>query len=224
MMKVFTYHNIDKAPKEAKLKTLYLSPSKFSRQLSFLKFFGYKTPSLNDVRFTDKEVILTFDDGYQDFLDKAFPVLDRYGFKAVVFIVADLVGSYNVWDWQKLNIKKMLMNWEDIAFILKRGVEIGSHTLTHPFLTQLDPREAWREIEFSKKKIEDRLGVEVTSFCYPYGDYNTAIRDMVEKAGYKYAFTTKTGSFDLNSDKYQIKRITVFGNMTLIKFGMNLWR
>lgn len=223
MMKVLTYHNIDIPPKEAKLKTLYVKPSKFKRQLFLLKRFGYNTPPLNHITFNKKDILLTFDDGYKDFSENALPIIKNFGFRAVVFVVADLVGSYNQWDWQKLNIKKQLMDWKDIDYILKQGVEIGSHTLTHPFLTKISPQEAYREIEFSKKKLEDKLGVEISSFCYPYGDYNTTIRDMVEKAGYRYAFTTKNGSFNKEDDPYQIKRATVFGNMTLFEFGLKIW-
>lgn len=222
-MKVLTYHNIDTPPQQAKLKTLYVKPSKFKRQLSFLKKFGYTTPDLDKITFNKKEVILTFDDGYKDFLENALPVIKQSGFKAVVFVVADLAGTYNQWDWQKLNIKKPLMDWQDIEYILKQGVEIGSHTLTHPFLTKIDPKDAQREVEFSKKKLEDRLSVEIKSFCYPYGDYNQQIRDMVEKAGYRYAFTTKHGSFNRQDDPFQIKRLTVFGNMTLLEFGLKIW-
>lgn len=222
-MKVLTYHNIDTPPKHAKLKTLYLKPSKFNRQLSFLRRFGYITPSLDNITFDRKEVILTFDDGYKDFLENALPIIRQFSFRAVVFVVADLVGSYNQWDWQKLNIKKPLIDWQDIDYIIKQGIEIGSHTLTHPFLTKIDPKDARREIEFSKKKLEDKIGVEIKSFCYPYGDYNQTVRDMVEKAGYKYAFTTKHGKFKKEDDPYQINRITIFGNITLLEFGLKVW-
>lgn len=222
-MKVLTYHNIDTPPRDAKLKTLYVKPSKFKRQLSFLKKFGYTTPDLDNITFEKREVLLTFDDGYKDFLENALPVIKQFGFRAVVFVVVDLAGTYNQWDWQKLNIKKPLMDWQDIEYILKQGVEIGSHTLTHPFLTKIDLKDAQREIEFSKKKLEDRLGVEIRSFCYPYGDYNQTVRDMVEKAGYRYAFTTKHGSFKIGDDPLQVNRLTIFGNMTLLEFGLRVW-
>ncbi|MEJ5173103.1 MAG: polysaccharide deacetylase family protein [Hydrogenothermaceae bacterium] len=217
-MKVLTYHNIDTPPKEAKLKTLYVKPSKFDRQLKILKMLNYETPSLTDIKFTKKEIIITFDDGYKDFIEKALPIIKKHNFKAIVFIVTDLVGSYNRWDWEKLNVKKPLMDWKDIEYIQREGIEIGSHTLTHPFLTKIDIKEAKKEIEKSKKILEDKLGIEITSFCYPYGDYNEKIRDLVEEAGYRYGFTTKDGSFEVSDDPFQIKRITVFGNLILPQF------
>ncbi|MEZ0322872.1 MAG: polysaccharide deacetylase family protein [Hydrogenothermaceae bacterium] len=217
-MKVLTYHNIGNPPKEAKLKTLYVKSSKFDRQLKALKMLNYKTPSLNSINFTEKEIVITFDDGYKDFMENALPILKKYNFKAVVFIVVNLVGSYNKWDWEKLNVKKYLMDWKDIEYIHKEGIEIGSHTLTHPFLTKIDRKEAKKEIESSKKILEDRLGVEIKSFCYPYGDYNREIRDLVEESGYRFAFTTESGSFEKKDDPFQIKRITVFGDMILPQF------
>lgn len=218
-MKVLTYHNIDTPPKEAKLKTLYLKPKKFQRQLWLLQRLGFSSPPAGKFNLSEKEVLLTFDDGYKDFIENALPVVKKYRFRAIVFIVADLVGEYNKWDWKKLNVKKYLMDWKDIEHIMKEGIEIGSHTLTHPFLTQLDPKEAIKEIEYSKKKLEDRLGIEIKSFCYPYGDYNEQIRDVVESVGYKNAFTTKEGSFEAEDDPFQIRRLTIFGNMDLFRFG-----
>lgn len=206
ILKVLTYHNVDTPPKQAKFKTLYVKPSKFERQMGTLK-------TLNKT-----DTLITFDDGYKDFLENAFPVIKKYNLKATVFIVTDLVGSFNVWDYQKLNIKKYLMDWKDIEYISKGGVEIGSHTLTHPFLTKIDKKQAKREIEHSKKKIEDKIGMEVKSFCYPYGDYDQDIKSLVIEAGYSYGFTTVDGSSNFEEDRFEIKRITVFGNMLLPKF------
>ncbi len=222
-MKVLTYHNIADPPKEAKLKTLYVSQRKFEKQLWLLKTLGYMSFTTGGIDFSKRSVILTFDDGYADFVEKALPLLERYGFKALVFVVADRVGQYNTWDAHKLRVKKPLMDWKDLEYIVKKGIEIGSHTLTHPFLTQIDPKEAQREIEGSKKKLEDRLGIPVKAFCYPYGDYNSHIKEMVAKAGYKYAFTTKSGKFEKGDDPLEIKRITVFGHIILPGFLLRLW-
>lgn len=220
-MKVLTYHNIEKPPEEAKLKTLYVKPSKFERQLKALKWLGFKTSLIPDSR-NDNNVLLTFDDGYKDFVENALPLLKKHNFTAVVFVVAGLVGTFNVWDHEKLRVKKPLMDWKDLEYIIKEGIKVGSHTLTHPYLTGLDLREAKREIEASKKMLEDKLGIEVDCFCYPYGNYNEKIKELVKEAGYKYAFSTKTGTFKQGDDPYEIHRITVFGNMPLPVFMLKL--
>lgn len=220
-MKVLTYHNIEKPPEGAKLKTLYVKPSKFERQLKALRWLGFKTSLTPDSK-NDKEVLLTFDDGYKDFIENALPLLEKYNFTAVVFVVAGLVGTFNVWDHEKLRVKKTLMDWKDLEYIVKRGIKLGSHTLTHPYLTKLDLKEAKKEIEGSKKILEDKLGVEIDYFCYPYGDYNKQVKELVKEAGYKYAFSTKLGTFKENNDPYEIPRITVFGNIILPKFILQL--
>jgi Predicted xylanase/chitin deacetylase len=112
------------------------------------------------------------------------------------------------------------MNWEELSFLVKEGVEIGSHTLTHPFLTKIPPAEARREIEDSKKLLEDKLGVEVKGFCYPYGDHNREVVEMVKKAGYQYAFTTLKGTYAQSPSKWEIRRIYASGYWTTLRF---LW-
>lgn len=220
-MKVLTYHNIDYPPQEAKLKSLYVNTEKFENQIKLLKMLNINTVLPDSIGNDKKSVILTFDDGYRDFIKNAYPILKKYNSKAIIFVVAGLLDKYNIWDWQKLNVKKPLMDWEEIRFLINEGFEIGSHTITHPFLTKIPEKTAKAEIEDSKKMLEDKLGVEIKTFCYPYGDYNEKIKDMVINAGYKMAFSTKEGKYEESKDIFEIKRITVFGHWFLPQF---LWK
>lgn len=221
-MKIFMYHNIDIPPKEAKLKSLYVKPNKFETQLKVLKKLGYNFVKTEDLENNPKKsILLTFDDGYKDFYDNAFPIIKKYNANAIVFITAGLVGTFNQWDYEKLNVRKKLMNWEEIKRVYKEGIEIGSHTLTHPFLTKIPKEKAKKEIQDSKKMLEDMLSTEITCFCYPYGDYNETIRDLVVEAGYKYAFTTKEGSLEQSDNIYEIKRVPISGFYSLPKV---LWK
>ncbi len=220
-MKVLTYHNVDFPPEDAKLKTLYVNPTKFERQVKYLKKFGVKTTLSDNINKEKNSVILTFDDGYRDFVKNAYPILKKYDTKAIIFVVAGLTDKFNIWDWEKIKVKKPLMDWEEIKFLVKEGFEIGSHTITHPFLTKIPEKTAKSEIEDSKKMLEDKLGIQINTFCYPYGDYNEKIKDMVINAGYKMAFTTQNGTFEESKDMYEIKRITVFGHWFLPQF---LWK
>ena len=90
---------------------------------------------------------------------------------------------------------------------LAAGHEIGSHTLTHPFLTRISPQRAREEISASKKKLEDRFGRPVRHFCYPYGDWNPAVRDLVMAAGYETACTTEFGVNTGATPPFELKRI-----------------
>jgi len=91
---------------------------------------------------------------------------------------------------------------------LAAGDDIGSHTLTHPFLTRLAPREAREEIFASKKRLEDLFGRAIEHFCYPYGDWNAAVRDWVIEGGYRTACTTEFGVNTPETSAFALKRIT----------------
>lgn len=211
--KVLMYHNVDFPPSSAKLKSLYITPPQFKRQLLFLRLAGYRSAFLDSL--PERSVILTFDDAYKDFLDNALPLLEEFGFKAYVFVPAAMVGKYNEWDWRKLNVKKELMSWEDLRFIVSKGHRVGSHSLSHPDLTKLQEKDLWREVHHSKLLLEDKLGVSVDTFCYPYGRYDGAVIEMVRRAGYRFAFTTEEKKFSLE-DPYRIGRIGVFGNKLFV--------
>jgi len=216
------YHNIDIPPKEAKLKSLYVKPNKFETQLKILKKLGYNFIKTKELENNPKKsILLTFDDGFKDFYDNAFPIIKKYDANAIVFVPAGLVGSFNQWDYEKLNVRKKLMNWEEIKRVYKEGIEIGSHALTHPFLTKIPKEKVKTEIQDSKKMLEDILSTEITCFCYPYGDYNKTIRDLVIEAGYKYAFTTKRGSLEQSDNFHEIKRVSISGFYSLPKV---LWK
>ena len=100
------------------------------------------------------------------------------------------------------------MDAAQVSEWLAAGHEIGSHTLKHPWLTRLPAREAREEIVASKKKLEDLFGLTVEHFCYPYGDWNETVRDMVIEAGYQSACTTEFGINTPNTSPFAFKRIT----------------
>jgi peptidoglycan/xylan/chitin deacetylase (PgdA/CDA1 family) len=209
-VKALMYHSVQKPPKGAKLKSLFIKPSEFKKQLNVLKFLGFSFTTLDKLK--EKSIILTFDDAFKNFIEYALPVLEKFKLPAYVFVPAGLVGTYNKWDFEKINVKLPLMDWKDLELIQKKGIKIGSHALTHPFLTKINETEAKKEIEFSKKILEDKLGIEIDTFCYPYGDYNEKIVQIVKESGYKYAFTTKEGKFNGLENPYEINRIFVEGN------------
>jgi len=106
---------------------------------------------------------------------------------------------------------------------LKRAVdlgvhEVGSHTLTHPHLTEISPEQAEREIILSKTMIEDALGETIHSFAYPYGDENDIIRQLVAKAGYKFAVTTQKGRARGSENDYELPRHSIRRNDTILHF------
>jgi peptidoglycan/xylan/chitin deacetylase (PgdA/CDA1 family) len=92
------------------------------------------------------------------------------------------------------------------------GHAIGAHTRTHPALTKIPADRAREEISGSKKILEDRFGVEVKHFCYPYGKVSPAVRDMVAEAGYETAVTTEPGVWTEETDPWLIPRLSARGH------------
>jgi peptidoglycan/xylan/chitin deacetylase (PgdA/CDA1 family) len=142
--------------------------------------------------FWQKTFILTFDDGYEDFLITALPILHHYHFSATVFIVTDLVGGKSNWEGESGN---SLLSWEQIKMIQKAGVTIGSHTCSHPRLPYLSEQQIWHELTDSKKCLEDRLSQEILVLAYPHGESNLKIQQLTEAAGYKLACGLMGGKY-----------------------------
>jgi len=218
-------HSISTA-RERYLKTYCLSPRRFSQFMEWVKKAGY-TPALptewESLTASRRRVILTFDDAYDDFLRDAFPVLQRFGFTATVFVVVDRIGKTNDWDQSKGYPTRRLLSLEQIRELHRHGIHFGSHTLTHAWLTRLPDRDLEREVRDSKSRLEDLLGAEVPCFSYPYGAVDMRVRAAVARAGYKVAVSTREG---LNGweDRLCLKRVNVCDTDTMLEFRLKLAR
>jgi len=209
---ILTSHHVGPRRHGARLKGLYVSPKLFGRQMTELKAAGFSTASFSDAAGgganPQRHVFLTFDDGFRDVFAHALPVLRALGFRAVLFLVSDLIGKTNEWQQRSGDIIEPLMDEARVREWIAAGQEIGAHTCTHPHLTQLTAGRAWEEIAASKKKLEDLFGVPVEHFCYPYGDWNEVVRDLVKAAGYRTACTTNTGVNADNVSPFELMRFT----------------
>lgn len=196
---ILTYHSIGNAPQGATHPGLYLALDKFRAQLALLARRGYRGVSMDEgLPFLRGEregrvAILTFDDGYLDNLELALPVLREHGFSATCYLVAERIGEFNAWDSEEVRARKPLMDLPDIREWLAGGMKIGSHSLTHPHLTQIDAARMQREIAGSRTFLEDRLGVAVEHLCFPYGDYDAGCVAAAASAGYATAVTIERG-------------------------------
>jgi len=205
------YHKLGPRPRGVRLKGLYVSCSLFERQLAELRAAGFTSPADGPRPLAEgnpgRSIALTFDDGFVNVFRHGLEPLARYGFRAVIFLVADLIGRGNDWEVLEGEAPQPLMDDAQIKEWLAAGHEIGSHTLTHPFLTRLSPDQAREEVSASKKRLEDRFGRPIRQFCYPYGDWNQAVRDLVMEAGYETACTTEFGVNTRTTPPFELKRV-----------------
>jgi len=209
---VLTYHKLGPRPAGARIKGLYVSAALFERQLAEFRRAGFNTAAFglppDPEGNADKRIALTFDDGFASVLRHGLNPLSRHGFRALQFLVADLIGRSNEWDAPQGEAQEPLMDDAQVKDWLATGHEIGSHSVTHPFLTRISREQAREEIFSSKKKLEDRFNAPVRHFCYPYGDWNPAVRDLVIEAGYETACTTEFGVNTALTPPFELKRIT----------------
>ena len=135
---------------------------------------------------------ITFDDGYEDFLRAALPTLERLGVSATVFVVAGMLGKENTWEHRggpRLPLR--LLDANGVREISERGIEVGSHTVTHPRLPGLDPEALVHEVSDSRQVLGEIVGAPVEGFCYPYGKLDGPAIRAARSAGYLYAVGTK---------------------------------
>jgi peptidoglycan/xylan/chitin deacetylase (PgdA/CDA1 family) len=215
-LRVLSYHNVDDVPAaNTKMAGLYVSQAEFARHMWTLRKFGIRgvtlTEGVNRLQAGNlgKFVSITFDDGYRDNLRYALPVLQECRFGATCYIVSERLGSYNEWDAEFLGVQKPLMSAVEIQSWLAGGMEIGSHTRSHPSLDLLPETEAIDQLVGSREALAKLSGHPITHFCYPYGKYNDQTPLLVKRAGYSTAATTHPGCLGFGDDRYRIPRISL---------------
>ena len=230
-MPVIMYHRFIEHDSEKGVHGTWLPITMFEKHLRLMKWLGYETLTFADLddkgfihrlQYGKKYLMITADDGYQDNLTRMLPLLEKYGYKAVVYVVTG--EGYNRWDVEHAanpDTRVSLMNGEQIKALVASGhVEIGGHTLTHPLLSQLSLEQQAHEIQENKRQLEALLGHPLMSFAYPYGDMNDSAKEQAKNAGYRFAVATNSGPKAMHQDPFQIRRIAIFPRTDV--FG--LWR
>lgn len=224
---LLTYHRIVQNKQDRGSVPIWVTTAQFEEHLQILKREGFTTLTMSDLaamptlaeRFRPdwKPILLTFDDGYEDNYTLLFPLLQRYGFTATIFLVAGM--THNLWDKDLLNfVAAPLLTTAQILEMQRFGIDFGSHSMTHPRLGEIPFHKAAEEITRSKQVLEERLGRDMNSFCYPYGSLNADVKRLVGEAGYHFGVASDSGSLFLHDDVLEVRRIGVFPNTTAARF------
>lgn len=221
---ILMYHRV--APTGSASTARYrITPEQFEEQLCYLRNEGYYSINLEDWYFAmgrkmplpGKAVILTFDDGYLDFKTYAWQLLKQYGFLATVFLVTDNVGKSNSWD-SAYGEELPLLGWEDIRQLQNEGVEFGSHTARHPYLTSLSSAEIVREGSRSRLTLGQELGRAIKTFAYPYGDVDEVVQHLIGACGYTFGLSCNHDLCSFYDNLLLLPRIEVMGSDSIQNF------
>jgi peptidoglycan/xylan/chitin deacetylase (PgdA/CDA1 family) len=165
---------------------------------------------------------LTFDDGYEDLLQTALPVLEKFGFSATVFVVGSMPTEI---DWghmhgpNHLMPRLRLLGTEGIRELVARGMEVGAHSMAHTKLSGLEPELLKEEVSGSRRVLSELLGEAVEGFCYPYGSVDSAAIQAVRRAGYTYACAINQRA---ERNVYDLPRIPLAERDNLPRFAAKL--
>jgi peptidoglycan/xylan/chitin deacetylase (PgdA/CDA1 family) len=221
--RIVYYHRIDD-----EMHRSCVTPRAFREQMRSLREAGYRVVPLAELgrwlarqeEIAPRTVAISFDDGFADNYEHAFPVLAELDVPATVFVTVGMLG-------RRLDVLRdrpglPALSWSQVREMLRGPVTIGSHTMTHRRLSTCTPGELENELVASRERIAAETGVPTELFCYPNGDLNGAVREAVRRAGYRLACSTRPGAVTLASDPLVLPRTFIARDDTLVDFHRKL--
>lgn len=203
---IITYHYVEHVQdKNDRLRiAMNIAPEILDQQLQSLVSHSYQTYFVRDIpdiihnpdNYTKNKIVLTFDDGYEDFYTDVFPLLKKYQTKATLYVMYNYMGSSGY------------MTEDQIKEVADSGlVEIGSHTLDHKSLTGIPRDEVVREVVDNKNLLEQKLQTYIYTFAYPYGHFDEQSAEVVKQAGYTAAVSTNPGTRQSEANIFTLTRL-----------------
>lgn len=215
---VLLYHalesNTEPFPKDSCSDiSVVVQTSNFRKQLLCLTEMGKDVISLSAMlspfigKNKEENVVLTFDDGHKSNYSLALPILIEFGYVATFYVVADYVDKHSSY-----------LTSAQLRELAGYDMEIGSHGMTHRFLSDLTPKNIEMELTDSRAKLEDILGAPVVDLAIPGGHYNSLILDMAKECGYRSVATCKVGLYTTGDDFYEIPRVEIRRKLEMVDF------
>jgi peptidoglycan/xylan/chitin deacetylase (PgdA/CDA1 family) len=218
---ILMYHSVASDLDDAQhpyLRTV-TSPKVFTRQIQMLRAGGYEAITLSQALTLLEapdgssdpgapKVVITFDDGFRDFRTEAFPVLEKAGFAATVFLPSAFIGKQFI-------TGRECMSAAEVRVLADRGIEFGSHSVSHRRLVELTADELGAELRDSRSAIEDIVGRSVTTFSYPFRfpeqdtQFTATLARLLDECGYRGGVTTAIGRASPNDDRRFLPRLPV---------------
>lgn len=218
---VLMYHEINE-PAQA-WSHLAVSPASFKEQLAYLVEAGYNTLTAGGFAallaqgapVPPRPVVLTFDDGFEDFHRHAVPALAEYGATGTVFVTTGWVQDGTESATRRPG---RMLSWSQVAEVVAAGMEVGAHSSQHPQLDQIPVARLRDELHASKARLEDELGIPVPGLAYPFGYSNAKVREVARAAGYDYGYAVRNAMANPASELFRLPRLTVHNSTSLSEF------
>lgn len=202
---ILTYHSLDSSK-----SVISTEPAMFRRQMEWLAASGIPVVPVSEVQRQRPSVAITFDDGFMNFAEYAADVVAGLRLPVTVFVVTGAVGGDNDWDAGSQAIPQLpLLGWDELRGLVAQGVDIGSHTHTHPRLDRLKRVQLDREFVESQEAIQNKLGLAARTLAYPYGAANRAVHDAARKR-FDVACGTTLGPVAVGADAMDLPRIDTY--------------
>jgi peptidoglycan/xylan/chitin deacetylase (PgdA/CDA1 family) len=208
-----------------------ISGRAFRRQMRILRWLGFQVIGFQQLAQAlragtltpPRSAVITIDDGYVDTLQVAAPVLRKQGLPATVFLVSDRLGGAVDWTDEPTVVGRPLLSVDQIKRLGAAGVSLGAHTRTHPVLPELSDEEAvHEEVVACRTELEERLGLPIEVFAYPFGRHDERAVGAVTAGGYVGACTTSPRLVRPDDDPARIPRIEIRGEDSLLRFLIRL--
>ena len=234
-LRILVYHKVYPVTDKSKIDDWCVSAKSFSEQMNLLSSGGYNVLSVDEAlrhlqtrtRFPAKAVCVTFDDGYQNNYQYAFPALVQYRITATFYVTTEYLGTDRPFAWIKPagNAQNALhqkpLNWQEIAEMRRQGIEFASHSHTHPDFSKIDHSQIKRELLESRRLLSKHLDSPGNSFVCPYGIWggnSGVLKELLRHNGYSGSFLGKWGAVTLKTDRFDLPRIIIYGEDSINTF------